>query len=188
MQVGFWGEVLNDNGEKISESGAPNEPPAPPKAIAATGDGPAILEALNPKQRLFLSLIMEGNKTVEAYNKAGYKGDEHAAYTLKTRLNKALHALAEARGMTRADLMVQVQHIMELPLIRVDSQGKAQAAEGITVDQWIKLAHLKEKIVPDSKVRPNITAVQINFGEDNKSATIEIPQAPNQDIIDTEML
>lgn len=153
------------------------------KALAATGDSRSILEALNPKQRLFLSLIMEGNKTVDAYVKAGYKGDEHAAYTLKTRLNKALQALAEARGMTRADLMVQVQHIMELPLIRVDSQGHSQPADGITIDQWIKLAIFKEKLVPDAKARPNITAVQINFGDDKKAeVSVEAP------VVDTEIV
>ena len=69
-------------GEKAVVGGAGKE-------VLAQESGRTILETLNPKQRLFLSLIMEGNKTVEAYNKAGYRGDEHAAYTLKTRLNKA---------------------------------------------------------------------------------------------------
>lgn len=142
--------------------------PVPAQSVDSGKPQPTvpILEALNPKQRLFLSLVLEGKKTPEAYKLAGYEGDDHAAYTLKTRLNKALSALAEARGMTRADLMVQVQNMMELPLIRVDSGGRAQPVDGITVDQWIKMAHLKEKILPDRKERPNITAIQINLGED----------------------
>lgn len=183
MQGTFRGETLSQDGEKISETGAVS-PQKEIEAAAPIGDSRSILEALNPKQRLFLSLIMEGNKTVEAYVKAGYKGDEHAAYTLKTRLNKALHALAEARGMTRADLMVQVQHIMELPLIRVDSQGHSQPADGITVDQWIKLAHLKEKIVPDAKPRPSITAVQINFGDDKKAEVVVPPPVIDAEVVE----
>lgn len=167
-----------EEGEKTQESGATDLVPG--------NDNKTILETLNPKQRLFLSLIMEGNKTVEAYIKAGYRGDEHAAYTLKTRLNKALHALAEARGMTRADLMVQVQHIMELPLIRVDSSGNSQPADGITVDQWIKLAHLKEKIVPDSKVRPAITAIQINFDDKKECVSVDVPAQP--EAVDAEIV
>lgn len=143
-------------------------PPVPAQSVDSGKAQPTvpILEALNPKQRLFLSLVLEGKKTPEAYRQAGYEGDDHAAYTLKTRLNKALAALAEARGMTRADLMVQIQNMMEMPLIRVTSFGQAVPVDGITVDQWIKMAHLKEKILPDRKERPNITAIQINLGED----------------------
>lgn len=133
-------------------------------------DDRPLMEALNPKQRLFINLIMEGRKTLDAYKMAGYEGDDHAAYTMRTRLNKALGQLAEARGMTRADLMHQVANMMELPLIRVDGRGQVHNAEGITVDQFIKLAHLKEKIVLDRKERPQITAIQINLGdEENKT-------------------
>ena len=123
-----------------------------------------VLEELEPRQKLFLMLLLEGKKVVEAYQEAGYDGKEKAsAYQLKSRLNKQLEQLAIAKNMSKGDLLTQVSNLYELPV--VDKQG--QAITGITIQTKLRLLSLHNRILDNMTTsRPNITAITINRAQD----------------------
>lgn len=143
-----------------------------------------ITESLNPKQRLFLTLLLEGNKVVDAYRKAGYEGETPAAYVLKSRLEKELQLMAEARGCSKGDLMLEISNLNVLPV--VDKYGKP--VEGISMAHKLKLLELQKKTLEMNKQEaPKVTAFQINnyVGDAKKSEVIEtstvLPETKGED-------
>lgn len=107
----------------------------------------------------------------EAYQRAGYKGDIHAAYQLKSRLEKELMLEEINRGASKADIFKQIADAMALPA--VDKSGAP--VTGISMTNKLKVLALAlkahEQLEP---VQPKITAFQINLGgaEPPKEAVI----------------
>lgn len=120
------------------------------------------LEELTPKQRLFITLLIEGKKPQDAYVKAGYEGDpSHAAYVLKSRLDKQITLMAMARGTTKADLITQMQALHELPV--VDNEGKP--VTGISMQHKLRLIAMQNTILSGLQDSgSDILGIQINFG------------------------
>lgn len=128
---------------------------------------------LTPKNRLFLQLICDGKSTVDAYKQAGYKGDDHAAYEMRSYLGKELERVLAARGLDRANLMSALKELIDLPI------NDVQKSMGVSVKQ--RLAILKEwaKILPNDTRddRPKITPFILNL---NASITpSSASEAPN---------
>lgn len=119
------------------------------------------LEELTPKQRLFITLLIEGKKPQDAYVKAGYEGDPgHAAYVLKSRLDKQITLMAMARGTTKADLITQMQALHELPV--VDKDGAP--VTGISMQHKLRLISMQNTILSSIKDdSTDILGLQINF-------------------------
>ena len=109
---------------------------------------------LTPKNRLFLQLLSEGKSTLEAYELAGYKGERHAAYQLRSDLKEELIKTLEGQGIDRAGLMFGVKQLLELPLRETE----------ISVKTKIDLLKLLAKVVPQpvETDKPKITAFVVN--------------------------
>jgi hypothetical protein len=109
---------------------------------------------LTVKNRVFLNHLVEGKKTLEAYRLSGYKGNEHAAYQLRSDLKDELVKALEAQGIDRAGLMLGVEQLMRLPVKDVE----------ISVKTKIDLLKLLAKMLPEvnSSVKPTITKFVIN--------------------------
>lgn len=120
------------------------------------------LEELTPMQRLFITLLIEGKKPQDAYVKAGYKGDpSHAAYVLKSRLDKQITLMAMARGTTKADLITQMQQLHELPVV----DGEGAPVKGISIQHKLRLIDLQNRILSGLQDSgSDILGIQINFG------------------------
>ena len=136
------------------------------------------LEELTPRQRLFLTLLLDGVKPQTAYVKAGYDGDpSHAAYVLKSRLDKQMTLMAMARGTTKADLIAQMQALHDLPV--VDDEGAP--VTGISMQHKLRLITLQNTIlsgIQDSG--QEILGIQINFGAETppKHVTVDAEVVP----------
>jgi hypothetical protein len=117
------------------------------------------LDNLLPKQRLFLMLLLEGQKVYDAYTAAGYDGEKGSAYQMKSRLDRALVEMAKAKNMSKGDLMMELGKLSELPV--VDKSGNP--VQGISVNHKIRVLALQQKALEMDKAEaPNITAIQIN--------------------------
>ncbi len=127
-----------------------------------------VTDGLTGKNRLFIYNLVHGRSTsgnpltvYEAYQNAGYDGDKHAAYQLKSRLETELMKAQISTGVSKSDIFKEIAGMMALPV--VDKDGNP--ATGISVTNKIKLLQLAVKshdMVKDPS--PNVTAVQINFG------------------------
>lgn len=71
---------------------------------------------LTAKNRSFLQHLAAGKPTLEAYALAGYKGDNHAAYQLRSDLKEHLQLLLEQGGWSREQIAVEANKLMALPL------------------------------------------------------------------------
>lgn len=108
--------------------------------------------ALTPKNKAFLQHLANGRPTLEAYSLAGYKGEPHAAYQLRSDLKVQLGALLEQGGFSREQLAVEVNRLNELPL--------DPSVKNVNFKQKLDLLRLMEKAVPKPIVagdRPKIT-------------------------------
>ena len=72
--------------------------------------------ALTSKNKAFLQHLASGRPTIEAYHLAGYHGDNHAAYQLRSELKVHLAALLEQGGFSREQLSLEINRLNELPL------------------------------------------------------------------------
>lgn len=113
------------------------------------------LEAkLTPKNRVFLELLSQGVDTVTAHKQAGYEGDSHAAYELKSKLSKDFEAYLTAKGMSRADLMLAVKGLIDQPIAGLQIK---------TMKDHMKLLGMWLKMLPqEGTSKPSITAFVIN--------------------------
>lgn len=71
---------------------------------------------LTAKNRAFLQHLASGRPTIEAYHLAGYKGEVHAAYQLRSDLKQQLALLLEQGGFSREQLGIEINRLNELPL------------------------------------------------------------------------
>lgn len=120
----------------------------------APNDVKELESKLTPKNRVFLELLSQGKSTLEAYKLAGYQGEDHAAYELKSKLSKDFEAYLTAKGMSRGDLMLAVKELIDTPLHPLAGKG---------IKDQIKLLTLWLKMLPNEQTnRPAITAFVIN--------------------------
>lgn len=135
----------------------PNTSPIAPKSSDTNLETSELLEKITPQNRLFIMGLVEGKPVFKSYEDAGYKGDYHAAYVLKARLDKELQAFSLAHGVSRGDLMAEISRLNSLPV----------AASSVSVNQKLKILKLQSDVLKDLKPdAPRITAIQINRFED----------------------
>jgi hypothetical protein len=137
----------------------PNRLPAKPAQ-----DNSALLAEMTPLNRVFLWGVLEGKSVWEAYQEAGGRGDKHAAYVLKARLDRELQAFAQARGVSKGDLLAEISKLNSIPVHIPET--------GLTVGQKLKLLALQDKVLDGMKPdRPNVTNIQINRYAEKKTET-----------------
>jgi len=109
---------------------------------------------LTPKNRVFLELLSQGKTTLEAYRLAGYQGEDHAAYELKSKLSKDFEAYLTAKGLSRGDLMLAVKELIDLPILNPGYKSLKDHMKLLTM--WLKM------LPAEGNSKPNITAFVIN--------------------------
>lgn len=136
----------------------------------------SLIDTLTPQQLAFFVHLKRGNSVIEAYKKAGYEGNDHAAYQLKSRLNQQFSQFMQETSMHEADWLKRVNELLEKPVVRYDQFGKVYDVPGLTMDQYIKLLAIEQKRLEAKKnvSKPQITAFQINRFTDNKKETTTI--------------
>lgn len=131
---------------------------------------------LTDKNRLFIyKLVHEKSESgnpltvYEAYQKAGYEGDIHAAYQLKSRLEKELMMEEMNRGASKADIFKQIADAMQLPA--VDKSGAP--VSGISMTNKIKVLGLALKAHEQLEPTPvKLSVFQINMPGSKPAATV----------------
>lgn len=135
-------------------AGRQNLPVRAPKAVV---EGPRPLTA---KSRSFLTHLAAGRPTLEAYALAGYKGEAHAAYQLRSDLKCHLMKLLEQGGWSREQVAVETNKLMALPL---DPEVK-----NVNFKQKLDLLKFMDKALESGNKgngnKPSITPVRITFG------------------------
>lgn len=134
---------------------------------------------LTDKNRAFIYHLVHGKSesgnrltVYEAYQNAGYDGDKHAAYQLKSRLEKEIMEAEVTRGATKADIFREIADLMTLPTVGKDGS----AVTGISVAQKVKLLGLAVKAHDMVKTdAPRITAININMGGSAPAQKAEEP-------------
>jgi hypothetical protein len=97
-------------------------------------------KVLTPKNKAFLQHLAAGRPTLEAYALAGYKGEPHAAYQLRSELKAHLAVLLEQGGFSREQLAVEVNRLNELPL--------DPSIKNVNFKQKLDILRLMEKALP----------------------------------------
>lgn len=149
------------------------------KELITTPKGLEAPRELTAKNRLFLSLLAEGKKTLEAYKLAGYKGNDHAAYQLRSDLKEELIKTLQGQGIDRAGLMLDVRKLIALP---------SNAEVSGIIDAKIKLSALNllfkmvESQTPSKEDKPRITAFIVNNGPSKQpSEVIDVTPSSQED-------
>ena len=131
--------------------------------------------SLTNKNKIFLAGLLKGQKVVEAYTNAGYKGDETAAYTLKHRLKDDLAVLVNAKS-NLDDTLLELDQLDEKELTQ----------QFVTMNQKLRIialkiqAHKVKHSIQEQNSNKSFTAFVINRNPD-KSVTISKP-------VDTELV
>lgn len=132
-------------------------------------------KTLTPRAKAFLQHICAGRPTLEAYSLAGYKGEAHAAYQLRSDLKSHLAVMLEQAGYSREQLAADLIKLNNLPL---DPNIK-----NVNFKQKVDVLRLMEKALPkqlNSSEKPAITPVRLTFHNPE--------QAPTLKSIDTEIV
>lgn len=131
---------------------------------------------LTAKNKAFLQHLASGRPTLEAYNLAGYKGNNHAAYQLRSDLKQQLAVLLEQGGFSREQLAVEVNRLNELPL--------DPSIKNVNFKQKLDVLRLMEKALPKPmaqgdrpKITPFIVAINkplnVTLPPENKDAEVQ---------------
>jgi hypothetical protein len=145
-------ELLNN---QVPSNGAIQPSPEAEEHTSLT----ALFQKLTPKNRLFIMLIGEGRKTLQAYREAGYEGKDHAAYELRSYLGDVLEKYLAARGFDKATLMSEMSRLVALPI--------SESVKEVDVKTKLKILSEFNKMIPkneEKKDAKKITAIQINVG------------------------
>ncbi len=116
------------------------------------------VKALTARSKSFLNHLAAGRPTLEAYALAGYKGEAHAAYQLRSDLKVHLANLLEAGGFSRERLASEINNLTALPL--------DPSIKNVNFKQKLDVLRLMEKALPkplSSESKPKITPVKFNF-------------------------
>jgi hypothetical protein len=101
--------------------------------------------ALTPKNALFVRLLLDGVSTVEAHKKAGYKGDPHAAYELRSKLRWYLRQEAANRGISADGIAVDLAALDSLPVLQ----------PAVNVKEKLAIIAAKQKLIEMEAPPPN---------------------------------
>lgn len=144
-----------------------------------TNDSVELSSKLTPKNRVFLDLLSQGKSTLEAYKLAGYQGEDHAAYELKSKLSKDFEAYLTAKGLSRGDLMLAVKGLIDLPVANRNYKS---------LKDHMKLLGMWMKMLPqESTNKPNITAFVINNHNAVKPSPTANVAGSQSNVIDGEL-
>lgn len=127
----------------------------PGKALQTGSKAP---RPLTPKNRAFLQHLAAGRPTLEAYALAGYKGEPHAAYQLRSDLKEHLQMLLEQGGWSREQIAVEANKLMALPL--------DPSVQNVNFKQKLDLLKFMDKALSAGKggnEKPRITPVVIGI-------------------------
>src|SRR5690349_19834627 len=124
-----------------------------------------VADSLTPMNRLFMFYLThgdeQGNKlsVFDAYRKAGGEGDKHAAYQMKSRLEKELTTEALNSGMSKADILRDIADMMRLPVTEKDGTP----VKAVSLKEKLRLTSLALRAHEAvAEKMPTITAIQIN--------------------------
>lgn len=146
---------------------------------------PTPADSLTPMNRLFLFYMThgdeQGNKlsVFAAYQKAGGEGDKHAAYQMKSRLEKELTAEAINTGMAKSDIVRDIAALNSLPVVGAD--GKP--VMNVSVKEKLRLSSLALRVHEAIQEKtPNITAIQINRYDSGKKDEVIVETTAVRDV------
>lgn len=117
---------------------------------------------LTLRNQSFLNHLIAGKTTLEAYRLAGYKGNVHAAYQLRSQLKEQLKVALEAEGLDRNGLKIRIKQMLEMGL---DPEVKT-----LSPKMYLETLRFADKLMEhehesDIKISPfliNTSAVTIN--------------------------
>jgi len=133
---------------------------------------PNKVKPLTAKNRAFLQHLADGRPTLEAYSLAGYNGEPHAAYQLRSDLKAHLQYLLENGGFNREQLGAEIKRLNELPL--------DPNIRNVNFKQKLDILRLMEKALPKlmaSEGKPKITPFIIGINNP-ESVTIHEAEPP----------
>jgi len=116
------------------------------------------VKALTARSKSFLNHLAAGRPTLEAYALAGYKGDAHAAYQLRSDLKQHLARLLEEGGFSREHLALEITKLNTMPL--------DPSIQNVNFKQKLDVLRLMEKALPKPASTTSgkpITPVRLNF-------------------------
>jgi hypothetical protein len=122
---------------------------------------------LTLKNKAFLQHLAAGRPTLEAYALAGYKGEPHAAYQLRSELRQHLAILLEQGGFSRESLAVEVNRLNSIPLDPM--------IQNVNFKQKMDILRLMDKALPkllDANTKVSITPFVV-FGMRKEGAKVE---------------
>jgi hypothetical protein len=93
--------------------------------------------SLTPRNALFVRFLLDGQSTVDAYRKSGYKGNPHAAYELRSKLRGYLRQGAAVRGVSADGIALDLVALDALPLKQAD----------VSVREKLAIIAAKQKLV-----------------------------------------
>lgn len=115
-------------------------------------------KALTARSKSFLNHLAAGRPTLEAYALAGYKGEAHAAYQLRSDLKQHLARLLEEGGFSREHLASEINKLNTMPL--------DPSIKNVNFKQKLDVLRLMEKALPkptSPMAGHKITPVRLNF-------------------------
>lgn len=133
---------------------------------------PNKVKPLTAKNRAFLQHLADGRPTLESYRLAGYQGESHAAYQLRSDLKTHLQYLLENGGFNREQLGAEIKRLNELPL--------DPGIRNVNFRQKLDILRLMEKALPKlqaTEAKPTITPFIIGI---NNPESVVIHEAPTQ--------
>ena len=119
------------------------------------------LKALTRRARAFLELLVAGKSTLEAYELAGYTGEPHSAYQLRSDLRFHLAQAIEAHGVSPSDVKIELIKLLKLPV----------AEQTVSVRTKLNLLKFMDKLTETQAERAPITPFLVNI-QDPKSVQI----------------
>lgn len=127
-------------------------------------------KVLTRKNKVFLFHLAAGRPTLEAYNLAGYRGEPHAAYQLRSDLKTQLQTLLEQGGFTREQLGIEINRLNQIPL--------AEDLKNVNFKQKLDLLRLMDKALPKAidGARPKVTPFIIGINKPESVTINEVPQ------------
>ena len=120
---------------------------------------------LTDKNILFLHHIKNGKGTVDAYEAAGYKGNAHSAYELRSYLKAEISKMLDGEGIgSKEGMLLKLKKLQELPLNQTT----------ISVKEATELLKFEARLQPKevTETRRAITPIVINI---NGSADVKAP-------------
>lgn len=125
---------------------------------------PAPAPKLTKKNRLFCQLVLAGNPVPVAHKMAGYTGDAHAAYELKSKLRGFIRAEAERRGVSLEGIAADIAALDSLPLTDTT----------VTVKDKLAIIKAKHHFVESTEPKTKVTLKGLVF------------EADGEDVVDVE--